>query len=356
MGEILQQIDAPNSASSQSGSQQSGPQSRQQQAAPVRPQPGVVVDVNNQAATDAPKKVLIDKGQLEQFLKRHPEVLQAMAQEMQQAATAGTVVPQSIPITQMGQQISQQVADSSQRATAPQPQQSAPAVQAAPAQQGAMRRLVTMPTSSPPSSPYGLGEMNLASRVDITSLDTHAELYQTDFSIQPVKKSLKGYQQASGAYAHQAGIDPIRYQEDEARKNNPDVQRRMESAQNIKAALQSALTGPDIPQDVSANQQTMPVQKPRKVSLAPSTVQNASQQVPKQQKASSLTQPAPSGDPLEQRKAEILPYAMQYARSMGYAPEKGETEKILQDTVNFYSKSDKLANTLKNLVKVLPQT
>ena len=270
-----------------------------------------------------------------------------MAQEMQQAATAGEIVPQTIPVNQPGQQIS----NYSQGAAAPQANAAIQVAQPPPVQQSSMQRLVTMPASTPPSSPYGIGEMNQASRVDITSLDTQAELYQTDFTIQPVAKSLRGYKKASGAYAHQASIEPIRYAEDEERKNNPESQRRLESAAEIKSALKDALSSA---QAIEA----APVTETARSGIAPLTTRivEAPQTTPapRQQNASALTQPAPEVDEIEARKAEILPFAVQYARSLGYSPEQGESEKILQDTVNFYSKSDKLANTLKNLVNVLP--
>lgn len=356
MAEIAQHIGVPNGVSTPQHQNQQAPQSHNQQQQKPGPGPGVVVNVQNQSAVPAqavePRRVLIDKAQLEQFLQRHPEVLQAMAQEMQQAATAGQTVPRAIPASQQSLQINQAPVDKPEQSTAPAPI----AIQPVQAQQAALQskiqRLVTIPNKTPPSSPYGIGEMNQASRVDITSLDTQAELYKTDFTIKPVSRAIQGYQQASNAYAHQASIDPIRLEKDTVRKNNPEVLRRLQSAKNIKAALATALTAAHVVEGKDLSQLNVPNIKAFDPTKQRST-QDAQPRRATLSSARALTQPAPQDRALVQRKSDILPFAEQYARTLGYDPEKGETEKILQDTVNFYGKSDTLANTLKTLVNNL---
>lgn len=354
MAEIAQHIGVPKGVSTPQHQNQQAPQSHNQQQ--QKPGPGVFVNVQNQGAAPAqpvePRRVLIDKAQLEQFLQRHPEVLQAMAQEMQQAATAGQTVPRAIPASQQSLQINQAPVDKPEQTIAPKPIALKPAQPQQVALQSKIQRLVTIPNKTPPSSPYGIGEMNQASRVDITSLDTQAELYKTDFTIKPVSRAIQGYQQASNAYAHQASIDPIRLEKDAERKNNPEVLRRLQSAKNIQAALATALTAAHVVEGKDLSQLNVPDIK----TFDPTKQRSTQEAQPRQATLSSaraLTQPAPKDKALDQRKSDILPFAEQYARSLGYDPEKGETEKILQDTVNFYGKSDTLANTLKTLVNNL---
>ena len=304
---------------------------------PPVPKQGIFVEVGTQQAprqSDAaqqPQRMVINRRDLENFLQRHPEVLQAMTSEMQQASTAAQNVPRSTP------------ANGSAPATINQPTQS-PKSQVQtfssvnPAQrkvalsrqtlQNNIQRLVTIPDKTPPSSPFGVGEMMQASRVDITSLDTHAELYQTDFKVLPVQRALKGYAQVSNTYSHQSSIEPVRLAKDAERKNNPTVQRRIQSVNQLKSALSTALT--EIQNDPAYATQSAEAMAARRARREDSP------------------------EVIEQRKSDILPFAEQYARSLGYSPEKGDSEKILQETVNFYSRSNVLANTLKSLVNSLP--
>lgn len=54
-----------------------------------------------------------------------------------------------------------------------------------------------------------------------------------------------------------------------------------------------------------------------------------------------------------ERRGELTSYAQRYAEKLGYSIDEEQGKKVLQDTVNFYSRSEELAKTLESLVSSL---
>lgn len=303
-------------------------------AAPLRTTPDPRARSYSSEAQTTPQ---ITAEQLKALLRENPDLIQSLAQEMNQAATAMHAVPQSSPA-----HAAQATPIAKMNDTSAEPTSKKFGLQ------NAMQSLVTLPNQTPPSSPFGVGEMIQAAKAEITSLDTHADLYKTDFSIARVTSPRTGVKAASSLYQEQSEVEPVVLEKDLQRKNNSATQERIAAMHTMRLAINEALA---------------PLSKPMRQG-APSSPAPAtpSKQTASLQNDTIQPKPAPANDKgaenkpttLEERKEDILPYAEKYARKLGYSPEKGETEKILVDTVNFYSKNDALSRTLKTLVAKLP--
>src|SRR5690606_22867324 len=106
--------------------------------------------------------------------------------------------------------------------------------------QGQARKLVSLSSSSAPSSPYGVGEMLQASKVEVDVLDAHVGYLTNQLAFDG--DGLQSQQQVSQRYKHQAAIKPITTAEDEKRKQNPEILARQESAKSIRTAIDSVFS------------------------------------------------------------------------------------------------------------------
>jgi hypothetical protein len=175
-------------------------------------------------------------------------------------------------------------------------------------------KLVVTPNKSYPLAPFGIGEMIRAAKIETSALDQYLENMQN---------YLSGIENNSSAFKRLASI---RYETQEKRSKPNQIKNnsRQTSALNtIQNAIEDALT---------ATQEIIDSNK---------IIKN------KNEKGLQYI------NELDRRKKQILPFAEKYIKKLGYETVEGEAETILKETVEFYSKSPALAETLKNLVGTL---
>ncbi len=288
-------------------------------APPPERKPAVTATANN---PNQAQQVFITKEHFQDFLQRHPEVVKMLMEEMNQASTGGESVPRSQPAN----------ANLSMQRPTPLGPQAAPVQfnHAAQVQRGyptsATRSLLATPKNPLPSSPFGVGEMQQAARTSLENLEKNIVLvaepqHSNQVKAGKVKIAAREY---ITQYSKSSG-KPVAA----AQFANKPVRQSLKTMQELTQAIKMSAT---LPMHEILNSQ------------AP-TVRPASSL-----QAKSIVAKPPVNQELVE---EIMPYAKKYAEQLGYSPNDSSTDKILKDTVTFYSRNKGLADKLKTLVDSL---
>lgn len=194
---------------------------------------------------------------------------------------------------------------------------------------GVAASTVKTSASIAPISPYGVGEMIRAAKIEVSALDD---------------------------YLHKAEVHgPLKNQPEKPCGARALAARRYQSNSIDPSNKKISITSPRLEEAEQTLQNIIAINDKIQEALNTSTEKLTSYKTVAERQAQ-REPPEISCNQMLQRRKTLKPFAEKYIQQLGYKADSEEAQKILQETVDFYSTSSALADTLRNLVASLEES